>query len=425
MNRSLTVRCLIVVTLLAAVPPLPAQETAPPLPATTSDVEIPVEELRLLLVPLTSEQLVVEADAWQAVLQAKAQLISDAEIQARRADGEAKTELLQQAAGLREERTALMDRTRAVIDALEAKGGEVEPYRKYIAAVSGLTIDATDVGATWTTVTSWLRSKEGGIRWGKNIGLFIITLIIFSILARVAGAAVRRSLATLKQPSVLLLDFLANITRKAVFFIGIVVALSVLEVPIGPFLAAIGGAGFVLGFALQGTLSNFASGLMILLYRPFEIGDFVNVAGVTGTVDAMTMVSTTLKTPDNQTVVVPNSQIWGSVITNVTGSDTRRVDLTFGIGYEDNIEDARGILERIASEHPLVLAEPKPVVQLHELADSSVNFVVRPWTNTADYWTVYWDLTRTVKERFDAEGISIPFPQRDVHVHTAAATAAV
>ncbi|MHC5073021.1 MAG: mechanosensitive ion channel family protein, partial [Planctomycetota bacterium] len=172
-----------------------------------------------------------------------------------------------------------------------------------------------------------------------------------------------------------------------------------------------------------GTLSNFASGLMILLYRPYDIGDFVSVADATGTVEAMTLVSTTVKTPDNKLVVVPNSSIWGGTITNVTGSDTRRVDLVFGIGYGDDIQKAQAILEDVVSKQDLVLAEPAPVVKLHELADSSVNFVVRPWSRTGDYWNVYWDITRQVKERFDAEGVSIPFPQQDIYIKEAPATA--
>jgi small conductance mechanosensitive channel len=192
-------------------------------------------------------------------------------------------------------------------------------------------------------------------------------------------------------------------------------------VEIGPFLAAIGVIGFVVGFALQDTLSNFASGVMLLVYRPYDIGDVVNAAGVLGKVDAMTLVSTTLKTFDNQDVIVPNSSIWGGIITNITANDIRRVDMTFGIGYGDDIDKAQGILEDIIKKHPLVLKEPEFVIKLHELADSSVNFIVRPWTKGADYWAVYWDVTKSVKERFDAEGVSIPFPPRDVHMYQEAA----
>jgi small conductance mechanosensitive channel len=217
--------------------------------------------------------------------------------------------------------------------------------------------------------------------------------------------------------STLLRNFLINTSKRGVLLVGLLVAVNALGVPMGPFLTVIGAAGFVVAFALQGTLSNFASGLLLLLYRPFDVGDVVDVAGVTGKVNAMTLMSTSLRTPDNKIVVVPNNSIWGSVITNITGSDTRRVDMVFGIGYDDDIAKAEKILGEIIGSHELVLENPEPVIKLHELADSSVNFVCRPWSKTGDYWAVYWDVTRSVKERFDAEGISIPYPQSDVHMH--------
>jgi len=154
----------------------------------------------------------------------------------------------------------------------------------------------------------------------------------------------------------------------------------------------------------------------MMVYRPFDIGDVINVAGIQGSVKSMNLVSTTIATPDNRLMVIPNNSIWGDVITNVTASDTRRVDMTFGIGYGDDITKAQKIIEDILSTHPLVLNDPAPVVKLNELADSSVNFVCRPWVNTSDYWDVYWDVTRAVKDKFDAEGISIPYPQTDVHI---------
>jgi small conductance mechanosensitive channel len=199
--------------------------------------------------------------------------------------------------------------------------------------------------------------------------------------------------------------------------IGFAIALTALEIDITPILAAIGAAGFIIGFALQGTLSNFASGLMILINRPFDEGDVVEAGGVTGTVKAMNLVSTTFRTFDNQTIHVPNNSIWGSVITNITANDTRRVDMQFGIGYEDDFEEAERIIRDVVDSHELVLKDPEPAVVLHELADSCVNIVCRPWVNTSDYWKVKTEVTRRVKQRFDEAGISIPFPQRDVHVY--------
>ncbi|MHC4514279.1 MAG: mechanosensitive ion channel family protein [Planctomycetota bacterium] len=412
---------LVAVALLAPTP-LVGQEAR-----TASKPEVSVDDLALMLKPLRKDQVLVEAEAWMKLLQDKVQAITDKELEARDPERAADSaRLREEASGLRDQRAQLVDRTLVVLDALAAKGGaadKVKELQQYVNAVQGLELDVRDAGAIWTTIVGWLQSPEGGLRYGKNILLFLITLLIFQILGKIVGRLIRGSLGRFKNTSDLLKDFLANSARKLTLFIGIIVALSMLEVNIGAFLAAIGAAGFVVGFALQGTLSNFASGLMILLYRPYDIGDFVSVADATGTVAAMTLVSTTVKTPDNMLVVVPNSSIWGGTITNVTGSDTRRVDLVFGIGYDDDIQKAQAILEDVVSKQELVLAEPAPVVKLHELADSSVNFVVRPWSRTGDYWNVYWDITRQVKERFDAEGVSIPFPQQDIYIKEAPATA--
>jgi small conductance mechanosensitive channel len=155
---------------------------------------------------------------------------------------------------------------------------------------------------------------------------------------------------------------------------------------------------------------------MIMINRPFDEGDYVDIGGVAGTVKAVSIVSTVVTTPDNQVIVVPNSKVWGNVITNVTASETRRVDLVFGIAYEDSIEEAQRVLEAVVRAHPLVLPEPEPVIRVNALGTSSVDFICRPWALSSDFWTVYWDLTRQVKEAFDAAGISIPFPQTDLHV---------
>jgi small conductance mechanosensitive channel len=200
--------------------------------------------------------------------------------------------------------------------------------------------------------------------------------------------------------------------------LGVLMALSQIGISLAPMLAGLGVAGFIIGFALQDTLGNFASGAMILIYRPFDVGDLVEVTGASGLVKRMNLVSTTIVTLDNQTLVIPNSKIWGDVIKNVTAQKERRVDLEFGIAYDDDIELAERILTEIVAAHEDILEYPEVMIKLHTLGDSSVNFIVRPWTKTENYWNVYWDLTREVKLRFDREGISIPFPQRDVHVYT-------
>ncbi len=298
-------------------------------------------------------------------------------------------------------------------DGAEDPAAAEEPAQDLVAspeeAVENLT-GLADKAQTWL--------EENGVRLAIQTAIVLVIVLAFWILGGFVGRLTDRGLQKSKlKSSKLLCNFIVSIVRKAVLLLGLLVAASTIGFEIGPLLAGLGVAGFVLGFALQDTLSNFAAGLMVMIYRPFDIGDFVSAGGVTGSVRDMTLVSTTISTPDNQVMIVPNSSIWGGVITNVTAQDTRRVDLTFGIGYEDDIDKTEKVLAQIVGDHAKVLKDPAPVIKLHELGDSSVNFVVRPWVKTSDYWEVYWDLTREVKKRFDAEGISIPFPQRDVHLY--------
>ncbi len=246
---------------------------------------------------------------------------------------------------------------------------------------------------------------------------FILIILAFRVIASIARRLVNKATAHSKfDTSQLLKDFLGSMAHKIVMLIGFMIALSQLGIEIAPLLAGMGIMGFVIGFALQDTLSNFASGLMILIYRPFDIGNFVDVAGISGEVKQMNLVSTTILTIDNKRLIIPNSKIWGDIITNVTAEQIRRVDFVFGIGYEDDINAAERVLQETVEQHDLILNKPEPIVKLHSLGESSVDFIVRPWVKTADYWTVYWDITRQVKERFDEENISIPYPQRDVHI---------
>lgn len=281
-------------------------------------------------------------------------------------------------------------------------------------------LDAEVVGGLiedrWKTVRDWFKDQTPGILVKLATILFVIFL--FGILARVARKVVSKAISAANvDSSELLRRLLVGMASKLMWLIAFLVVLSVFGIDVGPMLAGLGIAGFVLGFALQDTLSNFAAGLMIMAYRPFDVGDVVSAAGVKGKVDSVSLVSTVITTFDNQVLIVPNNKVWGDVINNVTAQDTRRVDLVFGIGYADDAAKAQGIMEDVLRSHDLVLDEPESVVRLHELGDSSVNFICRPWCLTDDYWTVYWDVTETVKQRFDAEGISIPFPQRDVHIY--------
>ena len=372
------------------------------------------KEMETKSVQDTSVQKAIKAAESKAKEEGKSVTATD---KTKEAKADLKTALIEHATDLMAERTALIDRFNVVLEELKAKGGETKEYDDYIKAVSGIKVDVTDAGATWTTISGWLMSAEGGLRWAMNIAQFIVILIVFYLLSIGASKAAKKAFSKSKNISSLLQEFFVVSARRLVLFIGFFVGLSALEVNIGPVLAIIGAAGFVIAFALQNSLSNFASGILMLIYRPFDVSDVINVAGVLGKVESMNLLSTQLRTPDNQFVVVPNNSVWGDVITNVTGITQRRVDLVFGIGYGDDIDKAQKVLEEIVNGHALVLKEPKAIVKLHELADSSVNFICRPWAKPENYWDVYWDITREVKRRFDAEGISIPFPQRDVHLY--------
>lgn len=215
----------------------------------------------------------------------------------------------------------------------------------------------------------------------------------------------------------LLASFTSNIAYVALVAFVIIAALSKLGIQTTSFVAIIGAAGLAIGLALQGSLANFASGVMIIAFRPFKVGDFIEAGGVAGVVEGIQIFSTQMRTGDNKAIIVPNSNITGGNITNYSAKDTRRIDMVFGIGYDDDIKKAKDILMELIEADDRILKEPEPVVAVSELADSSVNFVVRPWVNTADYWGVNFDLTEAVKLRFDKEGISIPYPQQDIHLH--------
>ena len=393
---------------------------------TTVDPSLSPEELAIVLKPLPKHALEVELEAWFAAVQrsatelATSELIAKRRSEARAQGGDApypdKDAHVQGVAELHAAQTKVIDRFKVVLKAYEEKGGDAAEYKQYLAAITGVSVSAKDAEGSWTVVTAWLKSPEGGRRWLWNLSLFAVTLLAFAALAFVAGAVARVGTRVIRSWSTLLRDFVVAMTRRTILFIGVLVALSTLELDMTPILALLGAAGFVIGFALQGTLGNLASGLMILAYRPFDVGDSVTTCDVTGKVASMNLFSTTITTFDNEVMIIPNGSVWNGVITNITGSDKRRVDLVFGTSYADDHAKIVEVLTAVVVEHKLVLEDPEPVVKLHELADSSMNFVVRPWVATDDYWTVYWDITRAVKEAFDREGISIPFPQRDVHL---------
>jgi small conductance mechanosensitive channel len=311
----------------------------------------------------------------------------------------------------------------AMVEIMKERGLNTAAYTQLLVQSTGeLTEDIFQSDVALRLLQGWLENAKGwliqnGPRWLFKLIVFVAILFAFKVLAglvkRLVGKAVTASKLNLSH---LLRDQIVFFAGKIVIFLGLLVALSQLGIQLGPVLAGLGIAGFTVGFALQNTLSNFAAGLMILIYRPYDVGDAVEAGGVMGTVKAMNLVSTTITTWDNQRLVVPNGKIWGDVIRNITAEPNRRVDMTFGLAYADDIDHAERVLWDIVKSNELVLEDPEPVIRLHTLGESSVEFIVRPWVRTSDYWTVYWDTTRAVKKRFDEERISIPFPQRDVHL---------
>ncbi|MBU8933828.1 MAG: mechanosensitive ion channel [candidate division Zixibacteria bacterium] len=259
---------------------------------------------------------------------------------------------------------------------------------------------------------------EWAVAYGPMIIGALAILIIGRIVVGIITGIVRR---LMKKANVddTLISFVVAMTRIGLMVFVLLASLNQLGVQTTSFIAIIGAAGLAIGLALQGSLSNFASGVMLIIFRPFKNGDFVEAGGSTGVVEAIGIFSTIMRTGDNKRVIIPNSNITGGNIVNYSAKETRRIDLVFGIGYDDDLKKAKGILERLMIEDDRILKDPAPVVAVSELADSSVNFVVRPWVKTADYWVVLWDLTEKVKLTFDAEGISIPYPQQDVHMFQA------
>jgi small conductance mechanosensitive channel len=255
------------------------------------------------------------------------------------------------------------------------------------------------------------------------------TDLITAIVIFVVGRWVARWLARLTERAMekadadsTLIGFVRSIVYIALLTFVVMAAIAQLGIQTTSFIAVLGAAGFAIGLALQGSLGNFAAGVMMIIFRPFKAGDFVEAAGISGVVEEIKIFTTTLRTGDNKTIIVPNSNITSSIIVNYSAKPTRRVDLTVGVSYGDNLDKVREVISGIIAADDRVLVDPGPTIAVSELADSSVNFAVRVWVNGSDYWPVFFDLNETIKKRFDEEGISIPFPQQDVHVHQVAAS---
>ncbi|MBU1341714.1 MAG: mechanosensitive ion channel [Proteobacteria bacterium] len=256
--------------------------------------------------------------------------------------------------------------------------------------------------------------------WVTTYSVKLIVAILIFLIGKWLAGKISKILTHVLEKSkvdITLIKFLENIIYYTLMIVIVIAAAGQMGINTTSFLTIVGAAGLAIGLALKDSLSNFASGVMLIMFRPYRVGDVVNAGGVSGKVVSISLFNTILNTPDNQKLIVPNSSITSNVITNVTANDTRRVDLVIGIGYDDDIKKTKDTLNRIVREDSRILDDPKPTIAVSALADSSVNFVVRPWVKTSDYWDVYFDLTEKIKITFDKEGISIPYPQQDVHLY--------
>jgi len=274
----------------------------------------------------------------------------------------------------------------------------------------GIAASFDKAGEIWVTIQKLL----------AVYGLKLIAAIFIFIIGRIAAKLVRKGISSLMEKSKqdpTLISFVSNLAYAALMAFVVIAALAKLGIQTASFIAILGAAGLAVGLALQGSLANFASGVLMIIFKPFKVGDYIEGSGVAGTVSEIDIFTTHMTTPDNKMIIVPNAQMTGGNIVNYSSLGTRRVDLTAGIGYGDDIDKAKDVLQSIVESDERILKDPACTIAVSELADSSVNFVVRPWVNVSDYWDVKFALTEIIKKRFDEEGISIPYPQSDVHLY--------
>ncbi|WP_168016470.1 mechanosensitive ion channel family protein [Halomonas salinarum] len=254
---------------------------------------------------------------------------------------------------------------------------------------------------------------------GTGLAIDLVAALAIFVLGRWAVSLLHRlSIKAMERARIepLLIKFLGNILRTLLLIVVVLAAINQLGIQTTSLIAVLGAAGLAVGLALQGSLANFAAGVLVIIFRPYKIGDYVEAGGVAGVIDDVQIFTTELKTGDNRKIIVPNGQMMNGAITNYSSHDTRRVDLVASVGYDANIDTVRRVLEDVVANDTRVLEAPAPNIRMNAMMDSSVNWIVRPWVKASDYWDVYWEMTEEIKRRFDAEGISIPFPQRDVHV---------
>lgn len=277
-------------------------------------------------------------------------------------------------------------------------------------------ITGSDLAELWDKIGLWEKIMTQGTEFGIQLLIALGIFWVGRIIARVLQEGLHRALQS-QQVDKILETFVCNLAYWLIMIFVIIAAVNQIGVQTTSLVAILGAAGLAVGLALQGSLSNFAAGVLIVVFRPYRVGDWVEAAGISGSVEQVQILTTILITGDNKQIIVPNSQIMNSVITNYSANDTRRVDMTIAVSYSDDLDKVRKTLQDLISNDSRILQEPKCMIAVSELADSSVNFVVRLWVKTENYSDVKFDMTEAVKKRFDMEGISFPFPQQDIHIY--------
>ncbi|MFB2881200.1 mechanosensitive ion channel domain-containing protein [Floridanema aerugineum] len=323
------------------------------------------------------------------------------------AEAEAKNQLVTTVTELQGQQTALIDRLNAVLEELERKGGDVKSYRQYIQAVTAVEVDAKDTEGLGLRLISWAQSSEGGLRWATNFGKFTGIILASIVVSQILGALLNQILSKFGGTSAIMRHFIVMLVKRGGVVVGFLLALTALEVSLGPVLALLGGVSFVLAFALQSNLGNLASGLMIMVYKPFDVGDEVKVGSLWGWVEAITLANTKIKGFGGQIFTIPNNNIWSDTIENLSHDKNRKIMLSFRIDFDENLKKVEQLIVETIKSHPKVLAEPAPSTFVWQIEDYYISVFAGGWTKKDDFWETYADVIRLIQQRFNEEGINL------------------
>ncbi|XZO00759.1 MAG: mechanosensitive ion channel domain-containing protein [Microcoleus sp.] len=326
-----------------------------------------------------------------------------------------KNQLVVNATNLQSGRTAVVDRFNVILEELDRKGGDSKYYRKYIEAITKAEIDVKDTEGLGVRVLSWFKSDQGGLRWASNIGKFVGIVLASAIVSQILSFVISK-LLKLSKTSKLMRQFIVVVINRGGLVVGVLLALTALEVSLAPVLTVLGGASFIFAFALQSNLGNFASGLMLMVYKPFDVGDEVKIGSLWGWVDSISLANTKIKGFGGQLFTVPNNAVWSDTIENLTTSETRKVKFSFRISFDQDVTNIEKVLVDIFNSHPKILEEPAPSTFVFDLEDEYINLIASGWAKTDEFWKVSADILRTIQTRFEQEGIKLGAPAQDIRI---------